>query len=524
MGFILAEADGFGLQAVDWGAIDAAQPLTLKLTPDFPIRGRVLDLEGRPVSGVSVVPANVNESQTGSLDSWLDAVKAGHPSALAFELGKLRWIAALDEQSSQTATTDSDGRFTLKGFGAERFVNLMLRGESTAFTMVTVTTRPMPPLTRVLLGQRKDQVFGRVFTCLVNPSRVIVGTVSDAATGELLKGVGVAGDRWGRMWTETNAQGRYRLVGVPKRSGNQIMAFPNDDQPYFLRRRRIPDTPGIDPITVDFQLHRGLWITGRVIDKVTRQTVMARLHYLPFLNNRSLGKFPEFEGGLSVSEMRYTTRPDGTFRLVGLPGRAVVGASSLSPNYRTGQGAEQINGVDENGHFPTFSNPAPAGLKWPTAIKEINPAEGTDSINCDFVLEPGETIHIALVDRDDKPVNGATVTGRMPTEIQAPVDSKFDVANLSLNETRPVLIFDKKRDIGKVLMLKFDEKTPRSMRVTLEPAASMTGRIVDEDGEPMAAVSVVAFPLPGGDFWPTLPPITVHADGRFEYRGLLAGR
>jgi beta-lactamase regulating signal transducer with metallopeptidase domain len=527
VGFILAEADGFGFQAVDWAAIDAAQPLTLKLTPDFPIRGRVVDLEGRPVPGVTVVPTHVNESQTGSLDLWLGAVKAGHPSALSWELGKLNWIAAFDDQPNRTMTTDSDGRFTLTGIGPERLVGLELRGESTAFTFVNVATRPMRPLTRLLLGlpvPRKDQVFGSEFTCQVNPSRVIVGTVSDAATGEPLKGVGVAGDRWGRMWTETDAQGRYRLVGVPKGRGSQIMAFPNDDQPYFLRGLEVPDGPGIGPITVDFKLHRGLWITGRVIDQVTRQPVMARLHYLPFLDNRFLGKLPEFgEGGLSVSEMRYTTRPNGTFRLVGLPGRAIVGALSLSPHYRTGQGAEQINGVDKNGHFPTFSNPAPAGLKWPTAIKEINPAEGSDSVKCDFVLESGGKIQITLVDREGKPVQGATVSGRVPMEVQATVDSKFDVANLSPNETRPVVIFDKQRDIGKVLMLMFDEKTPRTMTVTLEPSATVTGRIVDEDGAPVTAAGLLAFPLPGGDFWPTLPPGAVQADGRFEYRGLLAG-
>jgi hypothetical protein len=522
VGFILAEADGFGLKAVDWGAIDVAQPLTLMLTSDSPIRGRVLDLEGRPVPGVTVVPTSVNESKTGSLDLWVAAVKAGHPSALTWELGKMSWIAAFDEQPNRMVTTDSDGRFTLKGFGPERLVDLELRGASTALTTIVVTTRPMPPLTTLLIGlpvPRKGQVFGSEFTCQVDPARAIVGTVSDAATGKPLEGVGV-GDRSGRMWTETDAQGRYRLVGVPKGSDIQIMAFPNDDQPYFLRGVDVPDSPGIGPITVDFKLHRGLWIRGRVVDQVTRQPVMARLHYLPFLDNRFLGKLP---GGLSVSEMRYTTRPDGTFRLVGLPGRAIVGAFSLSPHYRTGQGAEHINGIDKDGRFSTFSNPAPAGLKWPTAVREINPPEGSSSVNCDFVLEPGGTIHIALVDRDGKPVNGATVTGRMPMETQAPVESKFDVANLSPNETRPVVIFDKKRDIGKVLMLTFDGKTPRNMTVTLEPSATVTGRIVDEDGAPVTAVGLIAFPIPGGDFWPTLPPSAVRADGRFEYRGLLAG-
>jgi beta-lactamase regulating signal transducer with metallopeptidase domain len=524
--FIRAEADGFGFQAVDWGAVDLAQPLILRLTSDSPIRGRVLDLEGRPVPGVRVLPTFVYESKSGGLDPWLQAVKSKYPSALSYQLGKMSWIAAFDDHSRPVVTTDSDGRFILKGIGRERLVNLELTGESTALAMVTVATRPMPPLTRVLLGapvERKDQVFGSEFTCQVRPSRLIVGTVSDAATGKPLKGVGV-GDRGGRLWAETDAQGRYRLAGIPKASGNQVVAFPNDDQPYFMRSLDVPDSPGIGPITVDIELHRGLWITGRVIDQVTSQPVMAQLHYLPFLDNPSAGKFPEFQNGrVQGNEMRYTTRPDGTFRLVGLPGRAIVGAQSISPNYRTGIGAEQINGADENGHFPTFSNPLPASLKWPTAIREINPADGTDSVDCDFVLDPGGTIRISLVDRNRKPVSGSIITGRTNRETETSVNSKFDLPILAPKEISPVLIFNKNRTLGKVLMLTFDEKMPRSMTVTLEPTATVTGRIVDEDGAPMAAVSLQAYPAPGGDFWPEMPPIAVQPDGRFKYRGLLAG-
>jgi beta-lactamase regulating signal transducer with metallopeptidase domain len=524
--FILAEADGFGFRAVDWGAVDLAQPLILKLTSDSPIRGRVLDLEGRPVPGVRVLPTLVSESKSGNLDSWLQAVKSKYPSHLSWQLGKLSWIAAFDDQSRPVVTTDSDGRFTLKGIGPERLVNLELSGESTALAMVTVATRPMPPLTRLILGapsNRKDQVFGSEFTCQVRPSRLIVGTVSEAATGKPLKGVGV-GDRGGRLWAETDAQGRYRLAGTPKASGNQIVAFPNDDQPYFMRSLDVPDSPGIGPITVDIELHRGLWITGRVIDQVTRQPVMAQLHYLPFLDNPSAGKFPEFQNGrVQGHEMRYATRPDGTFRLVGLPGRAIVGAQSITPNYRTGIGADQIQGADENGHFPTFSNPIPASVKWPTAIREINPADGTNSVNCDFVLDPGGTIRIALVDRNRKPVSGSIITGRANRETETSVKSRFDLSILAPKEISPVLIFNKNRTLGKALMLTFDEKMPRSMTVTLEPTATVTGRIVDEEGVPMAAVSLQAYPAPGGDFWPEMPPIAVQPDGRFKYGGLLAG-
>jgi uncharacterized protein (DUF1501 family) len=58
--------------------------------------------------------------------------------------------------------------------------------------------------------------------------------------------------------------------------------MPNLDQPYFGSEVDIPQTAGLDPVTLDIKLKRGLWITGRVTDKVTGKPVSAVVHY--FLN------------------------------------------------------------------------------------------------------------------------------------------------------------------------------------------------------------------------------------------------
>lgn len=54
---------------------------------------------------------------------------------------------------------------------------------------------------------------------------------------------------------------------------------------------------------------------------------MARLLYLPFLSNEYARALPEFEGGHVHPRYnsRYQTAADGSYRLVGLPGRAIVG-------------------------------------------------------------------------------------------------------------------------------------------------------------------------------------------------------
>ena len=58
--------------------------------------------------------------------------------------------------------------------------------------------------------------------------------------------------------------------------------------------------------------------------------------------------------------------------------------------YRRGAGAESIKGMNQHGHFATFNNPVIAGRYFPTSMKEINPAEGTETVHLDIALDPGQ--------------------------------------------------------------------------------------------------------------------------------------
>ena len=51
---IAASLTGYGPAWVTYGGIDTTQALTLRLVEDLPLRGRVIDLEGRPIAGTSV--------------------------------------------------------------------------------------------------------------------------------------------------------------------------------------------------------------------------------------------------------------------------------------------------------------------------------------------------------------------------------------------------------------------------------------------------------------------------------------
>ena len=61
------------------------------------------------------------------------------------------------------------------------------------------------------------------------------------------------------------------------------------------------------------------------------------------------------------------------------------------------------------------------------------------------------------------------------------------------------------------------------MTVTLEPCATLVGRLVDDEGVPFPGVEVQASPAPGQYPYFFIPIVVSHADGRFECRGLFPG-
>ena len=53
-----------------------------------------------------------------------------------------------------------------------------------------------------------------------------------------------------------------------------------------------------------------------------------------------------------------------------------------------------------------------ASRYFPTSMKEINPAEGTETVHLDLALDPGAKVHLRVVDPQGKPVTGVKTGGR----------------------------------------------------------------------------------------------------------------
>jgi beta-lactamase regulating signal transducer with metallopeptidase domain/protocatechuate 3,4-dioxygenase beta subunit len=531
-------------QVVDLGTFDVTTgkrvqtPVAQAGLADVPIAGRIVDLEGRPVAGVSVTVGSVHGPKTGDLTAWIDAVTKGAPPWTAY--GHLGANVKIPEAFRRDYTTDNDGRFRIVGLGRERVVKLNFKGDTVAFTSIDVVTRtterfraPGFPDTH---GPGAQTVYGADFTYTSNPGRLIEGVVRDARTKRPMAGVSVHSWRFAgsdfvdtrQLKTVSDANGRFRLVGMPKGKGNIVIAVPNDDQPYFMREASVGDPPGIGPVPVEIELHRGVMITGKITDKATGKPVAdARLHYLPFLENTFVQAFPEFDkdGNVEGFQTRYTTGADGTYKLVGMAGRAIVGVEGIGTTpYRSGVGTETIKGLDKNGNYNTWHNPIWPGKSWPHTLVEINPREGTETVTVDAQLDPGLSLRIRVVDADGKPVPEASVAnGSHMRAGESTADAVFTLSSFRPDEVRNVVVRHEPRSLGKVVRLRAGGDVSGPVVIAMAPTATIKGRVVDADGNPVPSATVRVDVEPTEGFLHQFANVVADRDGRFEVLKVPAG-
>ncbi len=415
---ICATMPGFAGQFRKYEEVERADFVVLRLVEDTPIHGRVVDLEGRPISGVAIELKGILASSNETLDAWLNAVRTGVSDWQA-EKEIPRQIETRLLGVPTSVTTDHDGRFSIKGVGQERCLPLQIHGNGVAFDEFKVATRSMNPLNRNAIGQIdiQESIYGVEFTYVGQPSRTVHGTVTDAKTGKPLAGVDVgfetiSGNTTSGRWllpTKSDALGQFRIEGMPKGKGNRLMLLPSDDQPYFMREIDVIDSEGMGPVAMDIGLDRGIWIEGKVIDKNSREPVAGvRLHYLPFLTNKFANELPEFDlVTVDGQQDRYQTDLKGNYRLVGLPGPAVVGVESLHKLYLSGIGYNTLTVPKDRNGALTYRNPFSPRPNYPDSMSEIDPKADAERVQLDFELFSGQTIQVSAVDESSDWLTGA---------------------------------------------------------------------------------------------------------------------
>jgi hypothetical protein len=433
--------------------------------------------------------------------------------------------------------TDKDGRFKLSGLGRDRVATLFFRSERTAIMRIQVAARPGPKDGWV---RGEHGLYGSPFTFLLPPCKPIIGTVRDKKTGKPIAGVKVASSKWIDE-TLTDAQGRYRIIGAPKSHSYTVTLGGRKGVPYLgYTRFDIPDTPGLEPLKADFELERGLEISGKVLDKATGKPVGGSVMYFRTRDNPFAANFTTLGGLRLIVERWGDIGPDGSFTVLGIPGPGVlVVLARDSARYPRLDSRNVLWKMGVNG-WP--SNPAHLAVK-------IDPREDNPkSLTCGtLTLTPGARRQGTLTDAAGKPLTGVRVVGLTDdTTPQTLKGSTFTATGLKPKSERALVFFHEEKKLGAVVGVSDAGANANALTVKLRPLGAVKGRLLDTDGKPLANQTVVVrlsldskrycnlpqeytrlggasaiFPGAWSHF--TSRKATTDKKGRFRVEGLIAG-
>ncbi len=522
---LAATADGFG---PDWVEVTTnhKDAITLRLVKDdMPIRGRVLDLEGKPVANVRVHVENLHQAD---LNWWLKEQKHGR---VYYPI----WIkpAALDMPAQ--ALTGADGRFQLQGLGRERLAYLLIEGDTIESITCWVLMRDGKKLDLPKdFSKGGEPTYPAMFDHIAAPTKPIIGTVRDKNTGKPLPGIIVQAERQSGRWIDkatTDQQGRYRIVGCPKQPEYTVAAA---GKPYFIRtKRKIADTPGFDPLIVDFELERGIEITGRVYNKKTGEPIEAQVAYHALTDNPYLKKVSDLDQGGLPDDGRDRSKADGSFFVIGLPDPGYLTVLAIQDDYR-----KPGRPADWKKLVPYVYSAPPRLHAW----VRINPSEkDPQSLRCDIALEPAKPIPGQVFDPDGKPLGGYFVAGLtgspiiLSNQMELQEKTTFQVRGFDPGRPRTLIFIHPEKKLGKVVIVREDQRDP--LQVRLESLGAVVGRVLDEVGRPRASIPLrVRLSRNDDNFLPTLhqfdmglrfyhlePTAKTDHDGKFRLDGLIPG-
>ncbi len=522
---VIAVAEGYGPDWTDIRGSATATELTLKLVKDLPLDGRVLNNDGKPVSGATVLLWQVESYSEEALTRLLR-------SEAAAAAGNA-WRGPLPEQPA-IVTTDNNGRFRLTGLGRDRIVTLMLDGPAIVHTSIRAIARSSTEVPKDWWAK------GAGFEDKASPSQSIRGVVRDKATGKPVAGVRMCANTR-HPPTFTDEAGRFEILGYPKSPrGYAVMAQPQACQPYFAAKALVPDRPGFDPLTVDLDLLSGIPLSGRVTDQATgKPPRAARVEYYPLFPNSYFSKLSSCPGMAASSAV---VRPDGSFRLVVLPGPGVVCVAASPCNSHAVAVIDEKELVDFFPHPPSVPPLVRGGYRgggggnggenqclsidWGAgargdlrvnqyhALALIRPGETAEPLALNFRLSRGRTLQGIVVGPDAKPLTGVETVGLTAIPDGETLDSSsFTVMGLNAQGSRELVLRHREKGLGKVLTIRGEQTG--LLTVQLEACGSVLGRLVDKQGKPVPSAPLV-FSRPNQDF-----DVVTKTDRAGRFRGAL---
>ncbi len=476
-GHLIARADG---RALAWQPLDldaAEVEATLELPAEEPIRGRLVDIEGRPASHIRL-----------SLIAVVDSRHRDRPSVNAgFDMGQ-----NIPAAWPSPVVSDDQGRFTLRSIPAGHGVYLTVEGTDRFAPQHIALNTGMPEQRgsrdgtyRPLVKNGED---GAETTLTLAPAQPFEGVVRYADTGEPAPHarltIWASQQEYGSMMSvagQADAQGRYRLQPYPGiRFG--ITAYPPTGTPYLARQTSLSKAirweAGDKVKQIDIALPRGVLVKGRVVEKTSHAAVVnASVQYHPESANNKHTADDILTGWNDIQ----LTDANGEFQIAVLsgPGRLLAHGPQGEFVLQETSGRELSRG-------------SPGGQRhYANAIHKIDPQVGQEALEVALEIQRGATVSGRIVDEQQQLVEPVLVISRLnisPAILTWRGDrhetrgGRFQLAGLDPDREYPVLFLDPKRQLAAKVMIRAQSESPT---VVLKPCGKATARFVDENGQPL---------------------------------------
>ncbi len=162
-------------------------------------------------------------------------------------------------------------------------------------------------------------------------------------------------------------------------------------------------------------------------------------------------------------------------------------------------------------------------------LAEIDIDPKAESATLDLQLDPGRSLTVNAVDPEGVPIGETKVKGvtdlfsnALEYDQESP---KFEIHALDPSKPRRVIVTHLGRKLIGTAYLKGDEARP--VNIQLQPWGTITGRVVDDDGQPLKGLDIHSidgiFPK-RPDVQGILPDdVRVGSDGRFRVERLVPG-
>lgn len=562
---VIATAEGF---APDWTTTrgrtrtafrshsDPARgaEITLRLAKDdVPIHGTLIDPRGDPVAGARVRLRSLLIPRDYNLDAHILREANASVVNMTDYLRSENRPTILPGVATE-ATTDAEGRFLLRGLGRDRIAQLEVSGPKTIDTDLLVMTRDIPDVgtTRDLEGKPTRILHGAGFTLKLEDGVTVRGIVRDRDTKQPIPGmwVGPRGDavvglKTGSYRFSTDANGRFTITGAaPSLGARDYTAVPQPGTPYLMA------TAAAEPNTkVVIECQRGIPFRLTLTDEEGRP-VTADVAYRDVQPNPHMPgmRFHDCTSPISLA----ARRGDGSYEgfvlpgpgavMVELKGRSDYRPAHVEPKAFFAPGRTNWTRQERISTFGTHDTLDSSGCWFNqheyAAIVLVNPPEGSGPLELKATVYKDRPRRVSLIDPDGRPVVGAHTIGLtfMPWDDEPVLRaSTFPWRGQNPDRVRRVLFYHPERKLVGSIVARGDSDSP--IVVTMQPWATLTGRLVAPDGKPLTQGAPGANPQPVAmlsmgdeslvvDTDPTrgaYATCTVEPDGRFRVDRIVPG-